>query len=119
MKICLVTGSGGLIGSECVEFFSEDFDLIVGIDNDMRRYFFGDEASTDWNVRRLEEIYPNYKHYNADIRDQIALEKIFTKYGEDISLICTPPHSRRTIGRQKNRTRILRSTPTARSTCLN
>ena len=87
MKICLVTGSGGLIGSECVEFFSEDFDLIVGIDNDMRRYFFGDEASTDWNVRRLEEIYPNYKHYNADIRDQVALEKIFAEYGEDISLI--------------------------------
>ncbi|MGI9056660.1 MAG: NAD-dependent epimerase/dehydratase family protein, partial [Pyrinomonadaceae bacterium] len=87
MKICLVTGSGGLIGSECVDFFSNDFDLIVGIDNDMRKYFFGDEASTDWNVRRLEETYQNYKHYNADIRDQDALEKIFAEYGGDIALI--------------------------------
>ena len=87
MKICVVTGSGGLIGSECVDFFSKDFDLIVGIDNDMRRYFFGEEASTDWNVRRLEEIYPNYKHYNTDIRDQESLDKIFAEYGKDISLI--------------------------------
>lgn len=87
MKVCIVTGSGGLIGSECVDFFSKDFDLIVGIDNDMRKYFFGDEASTDWNVRRLEEIYPNYKHYNADIRDNDALEKIFAEYNGDIALI--------------------------------
>ncbi len=87
MKVCLITGSGGLIGSECVDFFSEQFDLIVGIDNDLRRYFFGDEASTDWNVRRLEEFYPNYKHYKADIRDNDALEKIFNQYGADIKLI--------------------------------
>ena len=87
MKICLITGSAGLIGSEAVEFFAPKFDLIVGIDNDMRRYFFGEEASTDWNTARLTENYPNYKHFNIDIRDQDALKNVFQTYGKDIALI--------------------------------
>ncbi len=87
MKICVITGSGGLIGSEAVDFFAPKFDLIVGIDNDMRRYFFGEEASTDWNIQRLTENHSNYKHFNADIRDQEALSKIFREYGTDISLV--------------------------------
>ena len=45
MNIAIVTGAGGLIGSESVDFFSDKFDLIVGIDNDMRSYFFGNERS--------------------------------------------------------------------------
>ncbi|MET0751968.1 MAG: NAD-dependent epimerase/dehydratase family protein [Pyrinomonadaceae bacterium] len=87
MKICVITGSGGLIGSEAVDFFAPKFDLIVGIDNDMRQYFFGEEASTDWNIQRLSENHPNYKHFNADIRDQQAVSKIFREYGKDISLV--------------------------------
>lgn len=87
MKICLITGSAGLIGSEAVGFFASKFDLIVGIDNDMRQYFFGSEASTDWNVARLTENYSNYRHYNIDIRNQEELKKVFEKYGKDISLI--------------------------------
>lgn len=87
MKICLITGSAGLIGSEAVDFFASKFDLIVGIDNNMRRYFFGDEASTDWNVKRLTENYPNYRHYNIDIRDQESLKNLFEEYKTDISLI--------------------------------
>lgn len=87
MKICVITGSGGLIGSEAVDFFAPKFDLVVGIDNDMRQYFFGAEASTDWNIQRLSEIHSNYKHFNADIRNQEALSKIFQEYGKDISLI--------------------------------
>lgn len=87
MKICLITGSAGLIGSEAVDFFASKFDLIVGIDNDMRQYFFGAEASTNWNVQRLVEKYSNYKHFNIDIRDQEALKKVFEEYGTDISLI--------------------------------
>ena len=87
MKICLVTGSAGLIGSEAVDFLAPKFDLVVGIDNNMRRYFFGDEASTDWNVRRLEEKHSNYRHYNLDIRDQESLQRIFEEYKTDIALI--------------------------------
>lgn len=87
MKVALVTGSGGLIGSESVAFFHDKFDVIVGIDNDMRAYFFGSDASTKWNVNKLEETYSNYKHYTADIRDYNALEEIFKTYGNDIALI--------------------------------
>lgn len=87
MKICLVTGSAGLIGSESVDFFASKFDLILGIDNDMRQYFFGEEASTNWNVRRLNENHFNYKHFNIDIRDQKSLQKVFQEYGNEIALI--------------------------------
>jgi CDP-paratose 2-epimerase len=87
MKICLITGSEGLVGSEAVDFFASKFDLIVGIDNDMRRYFFGDDASTEWNTARLIEEHPNYKHFSIDIRDQAALKNVFETYQKDIALI--------------------------------
>ena len=78
MKKLLVTGSGGLIGSECVKFFAEKGFKIVGIDNNMREYFFGPEASTEWNRKTLEERYKSqYQHYNIDIRDKDDVEKIF------------------------------------------
>lgn len=87
MKVAIVTGSAGLIGSESVSFFSDKFDLIVGIDNNLRQYFFGEEASTVWNNNKLIEKFHNYKSYSADIRDVSALEKIFKEYGADIKLI--------------------------------
>jgi CDP-paratose 2-epimerase len=87
MNIALVTGSSGLIGGESVSFFADKFDLIVGIDNNMRAYFFGNEGSTLWNKSRLEEKYQNFKAIDADIRDYHALEHIFKTYGNDIKLI--------------------------------
>jgi len=57
MDIILVTGSAGLIGSEAVRYFYELGYTIVGINNDMRRVFFGDEASTKWNRDLLIEKY--------------------------------------------------------------
>ncbi len=87
MNVALITGSAGLIGSESVVFFSDKFDLIVGIDNDMRAYFFGPEASTAWNRNRLIERFPNYRHYNADIRDAETMERLFQEYGTDIRLV--------------------------------
>ena len=87
MTIALVTGSAGLIGSESVAFLSEKFDLIIGIDNDLRQYFFGAEASTDWNRNRIQEAFPNYKHYSADIRSEEAIGAIFAEYGQDIKLV--------------------------------
>lgn len=87
MKIALVTGSSGLIGSEAATFFSAHFDKIVGIDNDMRAYFFGKEASTEWNRLRLNKQVENYEHKNVDIRENSDIEKIFTEYNKDIKLI--------------------------------
>jgi len=87
MNIALVTGSGGLIGSEAVAFFADKFDLIIGIDNNMRQYFFGPEASTQWNQDRLASDYATYEHHTADIREVSQLEPIFQKYGSDIKLV--------------------------------
>ena len=83
----VVTGSSGLIGSESVEFFSEKFDKVVGIDNNMRMQFFGADASTEWNTQRLLGSVSNFEHHAADIRDIDALDKIFALYGTDIKLI--------------------------------
>lgn len=76
-KNALVTGSAGLIGSQAVKFFSEKGFQIFGIDNDMRQYFFGKEASTSWNLKRVKESIPEYKHFNVDIRDENAVRSIF------------------------------------------
>jgi CDP-paratose 2-epimerase len=86
-KICLITGSSGLIGSESVKFFSEKFDKVIGIDNDLRAYFFGQNASTNWNTKQLSESIPNFEHVNVDIRNYSELEKIFKEYNQDIKLI--------------------------------
>jgi CDP-paratose 2-epimerase len=81
----LVTGSAGLIGSEAVKFFAEKGFDVVGIDNNMRSYFFGDEASTDWNRQKLEELLKDkYTHYKADIRDNNAIGEIFKKHKFDV-----------------------------------
>ncbi|MBX2959212.1 MAG: NAD-dependent epimerase/dehydratase family protein [Flavobacteriales bacterium] len=87
MKVALITGSSGLIGGESVEFFSDKFDLIIGIDNDMRSYFFGTESSTEWNKSRIKDKHINFKPYNVDIRNYNELEAIFKEYGDDIHLI--------------------------------
>ncbi len=87
MSVVLVTGSGGLIGSESVKFFHELGFSVVGIDNDMRKFFFGDEASTRWNVERLKSNLKNYTHFDADIRDEAAIGDIFNKYRSDLKLI--------------------------------
>jgi CDP-paratose 2-epimerase len=87
MKIALITGSAGLIGSESVQFFSEKFDLIIGIDNNLRQYFFGKGASVEWNNNRLKNEISKYKHYNIDIRNYSDLETVFKEYGKDIDLV--------------------------------
>ena len=87
MPVAIVTGSNGLIGSQCVEFFSNMGFTVVGIDNDMRSYFFGPEASTSWQESRLKEKFPSYQSKNADIRDEKAIDKIFSEYSSDIHLV--------------------------------
>ncbi len=85
MKTALITGSAGLIGSESARFFAEKGYAIIGIDNDMRKYFFGAEGSTEWNRERLEkELGKAYMHYTADIREKESIEKIVKKHKPDI-----------------------------------
>jgi len=80
MKV-LVTGSGGLIGSQAVKFYAEKNASVVGVDNDMRKYFFGPSASTAWNVSSLKKSYKSYHHVAADIRDRKKIESIFSRHG--------------------------------------
>jgi CDP-paratose 2-epimerase len=87
MNVLIVTGSGGLIGSESVAFMHDKFDLIIGVDNDMRSYFFGNNASTSWNVSNLKERFHNYQHRNCDIRDQDQVFSIFNEFGADIKMV--------------------------------
>ena len=87
MSVVIVTGSAGLIGAEAVGFFAEKGFDVVGVDNDMRRYFFGDEASTAWSRERLEKRHPSYTHVTADIRDQDAIDALFARYGASIALV--------------------------------
>jgi len=89
MSVAIISGSAGLIGSEAAVFFAESRGLqVVGIDNDMRRTFFGDEASTSANLARLKQrLGKKYIHSDADIRDQPAIARIFGKYGRDVSLV--------------------------------
>ena len=87
MKHVLITGSSGLIGSQSVDFFHKLGYGIIGIDNDMRAYFFGKEASTAPSKNALLESYQNYVHFDCDIRSMELMETVFQKYGTDIELI--------------------------------
>jgi len=87
MAICIITGSSGLIGSESAKFFHEKGFDVVGIDNDMRSYFFGKDASTGWNTEKLKEALPRFQHHNIDIRDQEAVNALFKRFGAEVTLV--------------------------------
>ncbi len=88
MSVAIITGSAGLIGSEATRFFAQQGLDVVGIDNDMRRVFFGEDASTTWNRQRLEKnLGAQYTHREVDIRDNEAITKIFHEYGSNIALV--------------------------------
>jgi len=86
MKICIVTGSNGLVGSESVNFFLKKSFQVIGIDNNLREYFFGKDGSTTW-LKKQNIKKKNFIHINADIRDKSKLTKIFQKYKSNIKVI--------------------------------
>lgn len=87
MSIAIVTGSAGLIGSEAVRMFAAKGMDVIGVDNGMRSYFFGQEASTAWNRDRLLSQVPVYRHESLDIRDQEAVFKLFKEVGKDVAVV--------------------------------
>jgi CDP-paratose 2-epimerase len=88
MSVVVVTGAAGLIGSETVQFFCDLGFEVVGIDNNLRRTFFGEDASTDWNRDLLLRRFPHaYRHLDVDIRDQPEIDRLFRRYGNSIELI--------------------------------
>ena len=87
MSIVIITGSNGLVGSESVNFFCNKNYEVLGIDNNLRKFFFGNDGSTSWIKRKIIKNHKKYKHFNIDIRNFSSLEKLFKKYKRNISLI--------------------------------
>ena len=87
MSLVLITGSSGLVGSESVDFFCKKGFDVVGIDNDLRKYFFGKKASTKWQTKILLKNFKNFKNCKIDIRNYLSLKKIFRFYKKKICLI--------------------------------
>ena len=87
MKIALITGSCGLVGSESAIFFSKRKFKIIGIDNNFRKFFFGKDGDISWIKTKLKKEIKNYEHYNTDIRNFKKLKKVFKKYRNKINLI--------------------------------
>jgi CDP-paratose 2-epimerase len=87
MKVVIVTGSAGLVGAEAVNFFHQKGFTVIGIDNDMRKTFFGESASTAWNRERLIDKFPRYIHHETDIRNEEEIETIFKTHGSKIEIV--------------------------------
>ena len=87
MAVAVITGSAGLIGAEAARFFASRGLDVVGIDNDMRRVFFGEEASTIWSRRRLEAEVKGYRHLDMDIRDQSKVLDLFKHYNRNVAVV--------------------------------
>ena len=88
MSVVIVTGSAGLIGAEACRHFAGLGMDIVGLDNDMRRHFFGPEASTVWQRTRLEqERGAGYTHADIDVRDEASVSNLFQRYGSAATLV--------------------------------
>jgi CDP-paratose 2-epimerase len=90
----LVTGSSGLIGSEAVAFFDALGFRVTGIDNNMRRDFFGPKGDTTWNRQRLEARCKRFTFQPTDIRDRAAIEELFkaNNFGLIIHAAAQPSH---------------------------
>jgi CDP-paratose 2-epimerase len=95
-KTILVTGSSGLIGSEAVEQFDRQGHRVVGLDNNMRREFFGPVGDTLWNLERLKRIAKRFIPVDLDIRDRTRLEDLFRSNHFDLIVHCAaqPSHDK-------------------------
>jgi CDP-paratose 2-epimerase len=88
VPVAIITGSGGLVGSESVAHFVEAGLDVVGVDNDMRSVFFGESASTRPQSMRLERAYPSeFEHVDLDIRAAEAIDGLFATHARELELV--------------------------------
>ena len=94
MKTAIVTGSSGLIGSEMVMFLDERGWAVHGVDNNMRRDFFGEHGDTTWNLERLRTATRRFTHHDLDIRDRAAIERLVADAKPSLLVHCAaqPSH---------------------------
>jgi CDP-paratose 2-epimerase len=87
MAVAVITGSGGLIGSECVRHFARAGYDVIGLDNDMRARFFGPASSTAATAARLEADFPSFRSLDLDIRDRDGVMRLFREEGGRVELV--------------------------------
>jgi CDP-paratose 2-epimerase len=94
MQTALVTGSSGLVGSEMVSFLDERGWSVVGVDNNMRRDFFGSEGDTTWNLERLRSSTRRFEHVDLDVREREALFRLVADRRPNLIVHCAgqPSH---------------------------
>jgi CDP-paratose 2-epimerase len=94
MKQAVITGSSGLIGSECVSFLDERGWRVHGVDNNMRRDFFGPDGDTTWNLKRLRDTCSHFEHHDFDIRDRAAVLDLVNRVRPAMIIHCAaqPSH---------------------------
>jgi CDP-paratose 2-epimerase len=94
MKKILVTGSSGLIGSESVTYFDQRGWEVHGIDNNMRRDFFGPDGDTTWNLNRVKASTKNFHHHELDIRNREGVLELMASLKPDFIIHCAaqPSH---------------------------
>jgi len=92
----LVTGSSGLIGSEAVEYFDRQGHRVVGVDNNMRREFFGPAGDTTWNLERLKRVTKRFEPLDLDIREREKIFELFRKNRFELIVHCAaqPSHDK-------------------------
>ena len=95
-RTILVTGSSGLIGSEAVEHFDRKGHVVHGLDNNMRREFFGEAGDTTWNLDRLRRVTKRFIHHQIDVRARSAVEELFRAQYFDLIVHCAaqPSHDK-------------------------
>jgi CDP-paratose 2-epimerase len=90
----LITGSSGLIGSELVSYLDTRGWTVHGLDNNMRRDFFGEDGDTVSNLRRLQSETKRFEHHDLDVRDRTAVDKLFAEARPNCVVHCAaqPSH---------------------------
>lgn len=88
MPVAIITGSGGLIGSESVQRFVQAGYDVVGLENDMRARFFGPDASTAHTTAALTERYPaEFRSLEIDVRDAEAVSRVFARHAGRVEIV--------------------------------
>jgi CDP-paratose 2-epimerase len=93
-KRVIVTGSSGLVGSEAVAFFDRRGWEVHGVDNNMRRSFFGPDGDTTWNLERLRRQTKHFVHHELDIRAREPIMDLVRTERPDLVIHCAakPSH---------------------------
>ena len=95
MHTILVTGAGGLIGSEAAKYYLNAGHIVHGIEPNMRKVFFGEQGDVSQVIKSLTG-YKNYHNHNIDIRNRDGILKLFKNISPDVIIHCAaqPSHDK-------------------------